>query len=379
MLNDPIRRSAVVQPVEIFSFDPLQGPGFFLRARVGRDRRRACRGAARDRGLDFCRHHLRMERRYRPHLLTDARGADRRPSCRVTGARRLEPALRRAHLGDPGRAARRRDEPVAARRRALEARSTPIASGAATRRGGHRRARAGAADPRLRLQHPAPGEGDQWTGCAPTRTGSRPATSPTRPPTNRCRRWSRRSRAATSWRGAGIGPRRSCSASTGLPTTTGWRSSAPTTSEIAWEEGREIVLDTFDSLLPRMSEIAERFFDERWIDVAAPPVEARRRLQRLDRPLGPPLRDAQLHRPAPRRDSPSPTSSATACTSTLAREQGVFHQNTPLTVAETASVFAEELVFGRLLDAGRRPAHRGSTCSPSRSRARSRPSSARSR
>ena len=33
----------------------------------------------------------------------------------------------------------------------------------------------------------------------------------------------------------------------------------------------------------------------------------------------------------------------------LAREQGVFHQCTPLTVAETASVFAEELVFGRLL------------------------------
>src|SRR5918996_1954590 len=34
---------------------------------------------------------------------------------------------------------------------------------------------------------------------------------------------------------------------------------------------------------------------------------------------------------------------------TLAREQGIFHQDTPLTVAETASVFAEEIVFGRLL------------------------------
>ena len=40
---------------------------------------------------------------------------------------------------------------------------------------------------------------------------------------------------------------------------------------------------------------------------------------------------------------------------TLAREQGVFHQNTPLTVAETASVFAEEIVFGRLLGRRRRP------------------------
>jgi oligoendopeptidase F len=35
----------------------------------------------------------------------------------------------------------------------------------------------------------------------------------------------------------------------------------------------------------------------------------------------------------------------------LAQPQGVFHQGTPLTLAETASVFGETLVFGRLLDA----------------------------
>ncbi len=43
---------------------------------------------------------------------------------------------------------------------------------------------------------------------------------------------------------------------------------------------------------------------------------------------------------------------------TLAREQGVFHQDTPLTVAETASVFAEEIVFGRLLAEADDPASR---------------------
>ena len=42
----------------------------------------------------------------------------------------------------------------------------------------------------------------------------------------------------------------------------------------------------------------------------------------------------------------------------LAREQGVFHQSTPLTVAETASVFAEELVFGRLLESADDPRSR---------------------
>ena len=35
----------------------------------------------------------------------------------------------------------------------------------------------------------------------------------------------------------------------------------------------------------------------------------------------------------------------------LAAPQGIFQQSTPLTLAETASVFGETLVFGRLLDA----------------------------
>jgi oligoendopeptidase F len=35
----------------------------------------------------------------------------------------------------------------------------------------------------------------------------------------------------------------------------------------------------------------------------------------------------------------------------LAQRQGVFQQSTPLTMAETASVFGEALVFGRLLEA----------------------------
>ena len=42
----------------------------------------------------------------------------------------------------------------------------------------------------------------------------------------------------------------------------------------------------------------------------------------------------------------------------LARAQGIFEQRTPLTLAETASVFGETLVFGRLLDEARRPTSR---------------------
>jgi oligoendopeptidase F len=42
----------------------------------------------------------------------------------------------------------------------------------------------------------------------------------------------------------------------------------------------------------------------------------------------------------------------------LAAPQGVFHQGTPLTLAETASVFGEALVFGRLLEAAETPESR---------------------
>jgi oligoendopeptidase F len=42
----------------------------------------------------------------------------------------------------------------------------------------------------------------------------------------------------------------------------------------------------------------------------------------------------------------------------LAAPQGIFHQHTPLTLAETASVFGETIVFGRLLEQDSAPASR---------------------
>ncbi len=60
----------------------------------------------------------------------------------------------------------------------------------------------------------------------------------------------------------------------------------------------------------------------------------------------------------------------------LAQPQGVFHHSTPLTLAETASVFGETLVFERLLAAAQDDGS-GSACSPTGSTGRSRPSSGR--
>ena len=62
----------------------------------------------------------------------------------------------------------------------------------------------------------------------------------------------------------------------------------------------------------------------------------------------------------------------------LARPRGVFEFGTPLTVAETASIFGETIVLGRLLEqAPTTPS--AWRCSATRSTARSARSSARSR
>ena len=225
----------------------------------------------------------------------------------MTGARRLEPALRRADLGDPGRA-RRRGRAGARSTSRWPGSPTPTARCAARPpRRSPRRSSPGCA--------PAPTSSTRCsrtsrsrTACAPTRTGSPPGTSPTRPPTSRsqalveavkgryelARRWyrtkakllgierladyDRMARGRRRRRGDRLGRRAA-----------------------RWS------LDSFASLLrPRPREVVERFFDERWIDAPPRPGQARRRLQRLDGALGPPLRDAQLHRPAPRRAHPRP-------------------------------------------------------------------------
>ena len=55
------------------------------------------------------------------------------------------------------------------------------------------------------------------------------------------------------------------------------------------------------------------------------------------------------------------------CTRTLAAAQGPLMAGTPLTLAETASVFGEQLTFRALLEAESDPCS-GASCSPARSR-----------
>jgi oligoendopeptidase F len=129
------------------------------------------------------------------------------------------------------------------------------------------------------------------------------------------------------------------------------------TTTVSWDEARDLVLGAYGDFSPQARDIVEPFFSRSWID--APPREnksngaycmtrvpgvhpyilmnytgERRSILTLAHELG-----HGLH-------------------GVLAQDRGALNSDTPLTLAETASVFGEALVFGRLLggedDAARR-------------------------
>jgi oligoendopeptidase F len=127
--------------------------------------------------------------------------------------------------------------------------------------------------------------------------------------------------------------------------------------KIEWDEGREIVQTAFDSLSPRAGSVVSRFFDERWIDAPPAPDKRGGAFSASTVPSVHPY--VMLNYTDQRRDVLTLAHElGHGLHQALAAERGVFHQDTPLTVAETASVFAEELVFGRLLEAEQDPAGR---------------------
>ncbi len=128
-------------------------------------------------------------------------------------------------------------------------------------------------------------------------------------------------------------------------------------AKIEWDEGRQIVQSAFDSLSPRAGDVVGRFFDERWIDAPPGPDKRGGAFSASTVPSVHPY--VMLNYTDRRRDVLTLAHElGHGLHQTLAAERGVFHQDTPLTVAETASVFAEELVFGRLLEAEQDPASR---------------------
>ena len=119
-------------------------------------------------------------------------------------------------------------------------------------------------------------------------------------------------------------------------------------TEFGWSEAQRLVLDAYGSFSPELADVARRFFDESWIDV---PVRPGKRPGAFCAYTVPSLHPyVLLNWTARRRDVLTLAHElGHGLHAYLARKQGIFHQSTPLTLAETASVFGETVTFGRLL------------------------------
>jgi oligoendopeptidase F len=118
--------------------------------------------------------------------------------------------------------------------------------------------------------------------------------------------------------------------------------------ERSFDRAREIVLSAYGDFSPDMADIARRFFDERWIDAE---LRTGKRAGAFCASTVPDLHPyVLLNYTGNLRDVMTVAHElGHGVHQYLAREQGLFEQDTPLTTAETASVFGEMLVFRRLM------------------------------
>jgi oligoendopeptidase F len=111
---------------------------------------------------------------------------------------------------------------------------------------------------------------------------------------------------------------------------------------------REIVLDCYTSFSPELGQVARSFFDERRVDAPVRPAKRGGAFCASGVPSVKPY--VLLNYTARRRDVLTLAHElGHGVHFSLAARQGIFHQSTPLTLAETASVFGETIVFSRLL------------------------------
>jgi oligoendopeptidase F len=125
----------------------------------------------------------------------------------------------------------------------------------------------------------------------------------------------------------------------------------------SYEQACEIVLDCYSSFSPELGGLVERFLRERWIDA---PVRPGKRGGAFCASAVPGVHPyVMLNYTSRRRDVLTLAHElGHGVHFALAARQGIFHQGTPLTLAETASVFGETIVFGRLLEEDSSPQSR---------------------
>jgi oligoendopeptidase F len=127
--------------------------------------------------------------------------------------------------------------------------------------------------------------------------------------------------------------------------------------QIEWPEATEIVLASFSDFSPVLHDTAKEFFDGHWIDAPVRPGKRGGAFCAYTVPSVHPF--VMLNYTSRRRDVLTLAHElGHGMHAALARPRGILEQHTPLTLAETASVFGETLVFRRLLDAAETPASR---------------------
>jgi oligoendopeptidase F len=147
----------------------------------------------------------------------------------------------------------------------------------------------------------------------------------------------------------------------GLPKLQHWDRNAPLPDEddsnIPWDAARDRVLSAYSSFDPELGSIGQRFFDKPWIDAALRPGKASGAFAHPTVPSAHPYLLLNYHGKS--RDVMTLAHElGHGVHQVLAAQQGYLMADTPLTLAETASVFGEMLTFRAVLDAERDPKRR---------------------
>jgi oligoendopeptidase F len=126
---------------------------------------------------------------------------------------------------------------------------------------------------------------------------------------------------------------------------------------IPWLEAKDTVLSAYGAFSPQMAKIAEQFFTDRWIDAPVRPGKAPGAFAHPTVPSAHPY-ILLNYQGKPRDVMTLAHELGHGVHQVLAAPNGALMAPTPLTLAETASVFGEMLTFRRLLDATTDPAQR---------------------
>lgn len=140
-----------------------------------------------------------------------------------------------------------------------------------------------------------------------------------------------------------------------------WDRNAPLPGSVdtrySWEQAKDIVLTAYREFSPELADVGQRFFDENWIDAQPRPSKYP---GAFSHPAVPSVHPYILqHYQGKNRDVMTLAHElGHGIHQVLASKQGPILADTPLTLAETASVFGEQLAFRALLSREKNPVKR---------------------